>query len=167
MEEFVDQGKLKSIGVSNFNVDQMDRIKKISRHPIACNQVECHVFLQQPELLNYCQNENIVMIAYAPLGSPSRAWDPEWTSHPPMQDPVVKGIAEKHKKTAAQVLLRFLIQRKICVIPKSITPSRVRENFDIFDFELTKEEMTSLIALDKNERSFKFNWWEGHIEYPF
>lgn len=168
LEDLVDAGKLKSIGVSNTNIEQMARIKKIAKHPICCDQVEYHIFLQQPALVDYCSKENIVIVAYAPLGSPGRPLKmQDWSSHAPMEDPLVKQIAKVHNKSEAQILLKFILQRNICIIPKSKTPARVKENMDIFDFTLTDEEVQLLKSLDKNERSYSFSTLKNHVEYPF
>jgi len=168
MERFVDEGKLKSIGVSNFNIEQMNRIKEIAKHPLSYIQVEYHVYLQQPELVEYCSKENIVIVAYAPLGSPGRPSNVQgWSSQAPIEDPLVNEIAKARNKSPAQILLRFLLQRNISVIPKSKTPERVRENFEILNFELTENEMKSLVDLNKNERDYSFQFIKNHVEYPF
>ena len=94
-------------------------------------------FLQQPELLDYCKKEGVVVEAYSPL---AHAKD--------MDSQVVRKIAEKHGKTYAQIMLRWCLQKGLVVLPKSVTPERIKENFDIFDFELSDDDMAKLAKLD-------------------
>ncbi|XP_037377044.1 aldo-keto reductase family 1 member D1 isoform X2 [Talpa occidentalis] len=130
-------------------------------------EVECHPYFTQPKLLQFCRRHNIVIVAYSPLGT-SR--DPGWvnTSIPPMlEDAYLTSLGKKYNKTAAQIVLRFNIQRGVVVIPKSFNPERIRENFQIFDFSLTDEEMQKVEALNKNIRFVQMLMWSDHPEYPF
>ncbi|NXL48208.1 AK1D1 dehydrogenase, partial [Podilymbus podiceps] len=114
--------------------------------------VECHPYFTQPKLLEFCRQHDIVIVGYSPLGT-SR--DETWvnvSSPPLLKDPVLNAIGKKYNKTAAQVALRFSIQRGVVVIPKSFNPQRIRENFQIFDFSLTEKEMKEIEALNKNVR---------------
>ncbi|VDN02793.1 unnamed protein product, partial [Onchocerca ochengi] len=107
------------------------------------------------ELHELCKKNNITMTSYATLGSPGRAAaipDFYWPIGEPMKDPLVLQLSEKHKKSPAQILLRHMTQRDICVIPKSINPDRILENFNIFDFKLTEEEMKQLDSVKKRVR---------------
>nr|CAD7413636.1 unnamed protein product [Timema poppensis] len=164
MEAQVDAGRAKAIGLSNFNSRQIKRIWSAARIKPANLQVELNVYFQQRELTAFCKALDITVCAYAPLGNPDFAKkisgksDLKFSS--PMEDPVVGRIAKKHNKTPAQVLLRWIIQRGIVVIPKSKTPSRIKANFEVQDFNLTDEDIEDLNALDKGRKGRMFG---GHV----
>ncbi|XP_027807994.1 aldo-keto reductase family 1 member D1 isoform X3 [Marmota flaviventris] len=130
-------------------------------------EVECHPYFTQPKLLKFCRQHDIVVVAYSPLGT-SR--NPLWvniSSPPLLNDALLNSLGKKYRKTAAQVALRFNIQRGVVVIPKSFKPERITENFQIFDFSLTEEEMKSIEALNTNIRFVEMLMWCDHPEYPF
>ena len=142
LEELYETGKAKSIGVSNYTVRHLEEMKAYAKVMPQVNQVELHLFLQQPELLEYCQKHDIVVEAYSPL---AHAKD--------MDNEIIRKIAKKHTKTYAQVMLRWCIEKGLVVLPKSVTPERIKQNIDIFDFALDGGDMTQLESLDRNLRT--------------
>ncbi|CAG7724649.1 unnamed protein product [Allacma fusca] len=147
-----------------FNRPQIDRIMKVSKIQPANHQIELHAYFQRPALVEACKKHNITIVAYAPIGSPGRkqlyaARGITFTPIGIMEDPVVVEIAKNHSKTPAQVLMRLLVQQEIAVIPKSVNPERLRQNFDLFSFELTPTELEKLKALDQGPdgRTFSMN----------
>ncbi|XP_071455276.1 1,5-anhydro-D-fructose reductase-like [Hetaerina americana] len=173
MEDQVVAGKARSIGLSNFNEKQIERVwNSAERVKPSMLQVELHLYLQQKKLVEYCKSKNIKVCAYSPFGSPGAYQVLGKESPDVLNNETVKEIAEKYRKTPAQILLRHIIQRGIAVIPKSSNPKRIQENIQVFDFELSPEDMHRLDAQGqgKVERLFDFSMFKGattHPEYPF
>lgn len=149
LEEIKAAGKAKSIGVSNYTIHHLEEMKEYASEMPAVNQVELHVFLQQPELLEYCAEHDIAVEAYSPLAHAQA-----------MDEPVITELADKYQKTYAQIMLRWCVQKGLIVLPKSVTPSRIQENIAIFDFELSHEDMKYLSTLDRDLRTC---WSPVHV----
>ncbi len=141
LESLYREGKVKAIGVSNFKIHHLEDLLSNSSEKPVINQVELHPLLSQVDLRKYCQENDIKVEAWSPL-SRGRFLD----------EPVLGKIASRHGKTPAQIILKWHLQNQIIPIPKSVTPSRQRENADLFDFSLTQEEIAEIDALNKNQR---------------
>ncbi|MFD1426825.1 diketogulonate reductase-like aldo/keto reductase [Kroppenstedtia sanguinis] len=142
MEKLYKEGRVKAIGVCNFEVEHLQRLLDECEVKPVLNQVECHPYLAQKELKKFCAEHDIFVEAWSPLDQGGEV----------LQDEEIQKIAAAHGKTNAQVILRWHLQNNTIVIPKSVTPSRIEENFNVFDFELTATEMKAIDALDRNAR---------------
>ncbi|KAL7636251.1 UNVERIFIED_CONTAM: hypothetical protein RMT77_013009 [Armadillidium vulgare] len=166
MEQAVNEGLAKSIGLSNYNKRQVETILKNAKVKPVTNQVECHPYFSQKKLISFCKSNGLTITAYSPLGSPSRPVKGD--SDPVLlEDPVVLELAKKYNKNAGQILIRYQIENGNIVIPKSVTPSRIKSNFDVFDFKLSSEDLKKLEDLNRNFRYLFFPYINGHPEYPF
>jgi 2,5-diketo-D-gluconate reductase A len=141
-EELRDAGRTRSIGVSNFTIDHLERLAHEATTTPAVNQVEVHPRFQQTELRAYHREHGIVTEAWSPLGQGGEI----------LQDSTIGAIANNHGKTPAQVILRWHLQIGNVTFPKSVTPERIRENIDVFDVELTDEEIKQIDELDRSQR---------------
>ncbi|CAK1592959.1 unnamed protein product [Parnassius mnemosyne] len=161
------QGLAKSIGLSNFNEQMIDRIIDNGLEVPAVLQVEINLNLQQPELLQYCKDKNIVVMGFTPFGSLFYGKAKPDAPPPRVDDPSLVEIAKKYNKTVPQIALRYLIELGVVPIPKSLTKSRIEQNIDVFDFKLTEEERTLLKSFDKGYRTIPQLKWLDHPFYPF
>ncbi|ELU06173.1 hypothetical protein CAPTEDRAFT_162698 [Capitella teleta] len=151
LEKAMDDGLVKAIGLSNFNSRQIGEIISNARIQPSVLQVEIHPYFTQEKLVHFCKERNIVVTAYSPLGSPDRPWAAP--GEPLLlEDPKLIEIAKKYSKSPAQVIIRWLMQRGIAVIPKSVTPSRIIENFNVRDFKLTADDMNVVSGFNRNHR---------------
>ncbi|KAH7713904.1 oxidoreductase [Aphelenchoides avenae] len=174
-ESYYKTGKLRAIGLSNFSKEQTkDLFEKAEIKPHNV-QVEIHLFFQQKELVNFCKSLGITVTSYSTLGSRGRfefykLFGPKGDSQPRadvLAHPLVNEMAKKYGKTPAQILLRQMIQRGINVIPKSVNPERVKENFEVFDFKLSDEDMKKFDNVKENLRLNRWFMLDYHPWYPF
>ncbi|MEE2039252.1 aldo/keto reductase [Nocardiopsis sp. CT-R113] len=150
LEELLGDGRVRAIGVSNFMPGHLDRLFSRTGVVPAVNQIEVHPYFRQPEVLEYDTANGILNQAWSPIGGITFYRDGSEGST--LEDPVIRGIAAEHGRTPAQVMLRWHLQRGRQVIPKSVTPSRIAENFDVFDFDLTDEQLAAIDTLDTGVR---------------
>ena len=145
MEELYAEGRIKAIGVDNFTQDRLADFLFFNKVKPAVNMIECNAFYQREDELQYLKEQGIQLQAWSPLAAGAEHI---------FSNEVLCKIAEKHEKSVAQVVLRWLVQRGIVPVVKSANPVRMKENFDIFDFELSKEEMQMIAALDTGHSCF-------------
>ena len=142
LEKLRADGRVRAIGVSNFLIPHLDRLAQETGTVPAINQIELHPRLQQAELRAYHAANGIVTEAWSPLAQGAL-----------LRDPAITGLAQKYDRTPAQIVLRWHVQLGNVVIPKSVTPARIRENIDVFDFELADDDMATIAGLDREERT--------------
>ena len=141
MEEIQTSGKARAIGVSNFMTHHLDFLLENANVVPSINQIQFHPHLQSPDLVEYCDERGIVIEAWGPLKQGLI-----------MDDPELAAIAGAHSVTVPQVVLRWMLQRGVVAIPKSVTPSRIAENADLYGFELSVAEMATINAMDRDDR---------------
>ncbi|CAH1392354.1 unnamed protein product [Nezara viridula] len=182
MEEQVIAGRAKSIGLACFNQRQIQRILDHCTIKPANLSLELHVYCQQKELVSFCKNNGMSVTAEFPFGSPGLQQvlggfegDKKFVPSA-LKDPVIKDIARKHNKRPSQIILRYLIEYGVAVVIKSVKPRRLRECFDIFDFQLTREDFDRISELDRGEEGRNIggstctgvlNQLERHPEFPW
>jgi 2,5-diketo-D-gluconate reductase A len=142
LEEFYRDGRARSIGVSNFQPHHIRRLHQECEIPPAVDQIEVNPYLTQDDVRAFCAEHQIAVEAWSPLARGNA-----------LGDPTIDDIARRYGKTPAQVILRWQIERGDIVFPKSVTAARIRENIDIFDFELTGEDVEAITALNRNQRT--------------
>ncbi|MGI5459626.1 aldo/keto reductase [Streptomyces sp. CA-249302] len=152
LEKLYEEGKVRAIGVSNFMPHHLSELVERASVVPAVNQVELHPYFTQPEVQKADAEHGVLTQAWSPIGGITFYWDKDGTGRSTLQDPTVQTIAQAHNKTPAQVLLRWHIQQGRSTIPKSTNPARIAENFDVFDFQLSSDELASLDALDTGVR---------------
>jgi methylglyoxal/glyoxal reductase len=150
MEEIYNSGKAKAIGVSNYTVRHLEELLSTCKVKPAVNQVELSVVLQQPELVDYCKANDIIVQAYTPLAEGHF-----------FNDPTLQEIAQKHSKSVPQIMLRWCIDYGVVALTKSVSDERIKQNIDIFDFALDADDMKKLKALDQDHRT---NWDPTNVE---
>jgi 2,5-diketo-D-gluconate reductase A len=154
LEEFYHDGRARSIGVSNFQPHHLRRLHGECEITPAVNQIECHPYLTQDDVRAFCADYQIAIEAWSPLAQGLV-----------LDDPTIVSIAKAVGKAPAQVVLRWHIERGDIIFPKSVTPARIKENIDIFDFELSGEDVEAISALNRNQRTGPdpdtFDWIPG------
>ncbi|KAH7852328.1 hypothetical protein Vadar_023468 [Vaccinium darrowii] len=152
MEDLVSKGLARSIGISNYDIYLTRDCLAYAKVKPAVNQIETHPYFQRDSLVKFCQKHGVCITAHTPLGGATA--NTEWFgSVSCLDDPILKGLAEKYKKSVAQIALRWGIQRNTVVIPKSSKLERLEENIKVFDFELSKEDMDLIKTIDRNCRT--------------
>lgn len=164
--------KIKALGVSNFNVQQLEILKKnCTSYSPDVNQIETHPFYTCEDLVNYCQSNKILITAYSPLGNPgSPAYlrgENKSKSDVLLTHSVINKIAEKYSKTNAHILIKFAIARGFSVIPKSVNPKRIVDNSEIFDFEIENEDIQILKGLNRDEKTLVPSGMAGSKYWPW
>ncbi|MCL3780676.1 aldo/keto reductase [Prolixibacteraceae bacterium JC049] len=161
MEEAVKLGLSKNIGVSNFSVLKLKSLMEVASIKPEMNQVELHPYFQQNELVEYCQSNGIHITAYSPLGSSDRPAGLKKEDEPILlEDKNIEAIATQKGVSIAQVILAWVAQRGISVIPKSVNPSRLQQNLNAAEIRLTEDEMQQMAAINKNRRYVDGKFWE-------
>jgi diketogulonate reductase-like aldo/keto reductase len=144
IEQIKQSGRARSIGVSNHSVKHLKQLETYANEKPIVNQIEMHVFLQQLETRQYCDQNNIQIEAYSPLAHGQI-----------MNDPVIESIANKHNKTYSQIMLRWCVDQNVIPLPKSTKAERLKENIEVFDFQLDQDDLDKLKKLDKNLKTLR------------
>ncbi|KAI1728298.1 aldo/keto reductase family domain-containing protein [Ditylenchus destructor] len=169
-ERFYKAGKFRAIGISNFNPQQVQDLydqAEIKPHNL---QIELHIYNRRTPLVELCRKLDISITSYATLGSPGRkaGFGPgDWPDADCLGHPLVQELAKKYNKTPAQILLRHMIQLNVSVIPKSINPARICQNFDVLDFKISDDDMKRFdTEVKETIRLFSFSFAKNHPRYP-
>lgn len=165
MEELYCSGRVKAIGVSNFNISQLNTLlMNCSVRPHA-HQFECHPYFIQTEMIEFCKSQRILPVAYSPLCC--KDYQKSASCVNLFEDPVMKALAKEYKKSVAQIALRYQIQRGLVVIPRSTNKIRMVENLSIFNFSLSDSDMNKVSSLNKNARLMYPERFAKHKDFPF
>lgn len=155
MEACVEHGLCRHIGVSNFSIRKLKDLIEISLIKPEVNQIEMHPYLAQNKMVDFCKKEQILLTAYSPLGSGKTTAQ----KNALLEDPTLIDIAAKHNCSPAQILIKWSIQRNIAVIPKSVTPERIKENMDVWKISLDNSDMEDIATLDLHFRYIDGSFW--------
>ncbi|OWR43401.1 3-dehydroecdysone 3beta-reductase [Danaus plexippus plexippus] len=166
LEDAVRLGLARNIGVSNFNKQQLERILREGSIRPAALQIEVHPQIIQTELVQLAQRHQLVVMGYSPFGSLVTRYGIKFPG-PTIDDPTLVAIARRHHKTTPQVVLRWLVDRNVVPVTKTVNPSRLKENIDIFDFELSAREIEIINKFDEKTRYTLPSFWQTHAYYPF
>ncbi len=156
LKKLHDDGKIKSVGVSNFAISHLEEALKVSQIPIVVNQVEFHPYLYQKELLDYCTKNGIIITAYSPLSRGKVFSEKKMTE-----------ISKKYNKTPGQITLKWMVEKNIVVIPKASSLKHLKSNMEIFDFKLTENEDIMIEALNKNSRMINLSFIEFFLSLNY
>lgn len=168
MEKLLESGRVHSIGVSNFNSEQLERILANCRVKPVTNQVECNARINQKLLIEFCMERDIVVTAHSPFGRPHLfEKNPKDKPKPVLDEPEIVEIGKKFDKSSAQVVLRYLLQNGVVPIPKSTSAQHLKQNLEIFDFELSSDDMEILDGFNTNQRMVRLSLLKEHKYYPF
>ncbi len=160
MEACQTKGLARHIGVSNFSISKLKKLVSSAKQKPEMNQIELQPLLQQNDMLEYCGSENIHLTAYSPLGSRDRSANFKDPNEPDLfENEVIVKIAERHNCSPAQILIAWAIARGTAVIPKSVNPKRLQQNFDAANIELTGDDMSDIARLDKGFRFITGSFW--------
>ncbi len=160
MEELVGNGLCRHIGVCNFSIPKLQSLIEDARTKPEMNQIELHPYLQQTEMLDFCQNNEIHLTAYSPLGSPDRPERLKVKDEPILiADSTISSIAERHNVNPAQVLISWAIHRGTSLIPKSVNPKRLKQNLEAAELTLNEGDMQEIKKLDKRRRYIGGGLW--------
>lgn len=166
LEELSKEGKIRSIGISNFTIEQMQDVLTQCEIKPANLQIEISPYMQSDDLVNFCHNNNISVSAYGIIGAGEASTKPDVPAL--LQHETLINIGKKYNKSAAQVCLRWGLQRDLIVLVKSVTPSRIIENFQIFDFKLSEADMEAIKGLNHDMRLlYGISIFKEHKYYPF